>query len=156
MKLYLVQHGTPVPGSENPKEPLSDHGRADCMKVAAKARDIGVRVGKIYHSLKLRAKDTAEAFQPFVMEGKDIEEVEGLKPMDDVKIWADKIKKMDEDVMLVGHLPFMEKITGLLLAGDENNKVVEFHQGGMLALKKDDQGNWCVDYMIIPDYFYVA
>ena len=58
MKLYLVQHAEAVPAEDDPDRPLSDKGRTDVQRVASfLARS--VRVGRIVHSPKMRARDTA-------------------------------------------------------------------------------------------------
>ncbi len=146
MKIYLVQHGKQNPEKVDPEEGLSDKGRMDCENVAKFAANSGVKVNKMYHSVKLRAKQTAEIFSDFVS-GKP-EEKQGLKAMDDVKPWREK---PEDGMMLVGHLPFMEKFSALLLCGDEEKKCVNFHQGAIVCLLKDEDGKWSVDFMITPE-----
>jgi len=146
MKIYLVQHGNQNSEEIDPEEGLSDKGREDCEKVATFAAKAGVKAGKIYHSVKLRAKQTAQIFQEHL--GGSLEELEGLKPMDDVEPW---VSKLENGLMLVGHLPFMQKFSALLLCNDPEKKCVNFHQAGIVCLIKDDEGNWSIDFMITPE-----
>jgi phosphohistidine phosphatase len=148
MKLYLVQHGNQVSEDVDPNEPLSDKGRADCEKVAQFAAKEGVKLSALYHSVKLRAKQTGEIYAKHLLAGGEPEEKKGLKPMDDVAVWEDQLQ---DGLMLVGHLPFMEKFSALLVNGDENKKVVSFQQGGLVCLVQDEDGNWSVQFAITPD-----
>jgi len=146
MKIYLVQHGNQNPEEIDPKEGLSDKGNSDVEKIAEFAENAGIKPGKIFHSVKLRAKQTAEIFQKHL--GGELSELEGLKPMDDVKPW---ISKLEDGLMIVGHLPFMQKLSALLLCGDAENKCVNFHQGGIVCMIQDEEGGWSVDFMITPE-----
>lgn len=146
MKIYLVQHGNQNPEEIDPKEGLSDKGKSDVEKVAEFAGNAGIKPGKIFHSVKLRAKQTAEIFQKQL--GGESSELEGLKPMDDVEPW---VSKLEDKLMLVGHLPFMQKLSALLLCGDAEKKCVNFHQGGIFCFLQDEEGSWSLDFMITPE-----
>ena len=77
-----------------------------------------------------------------------VEMVEGLSPNDDVEDMKYHIDSLDDDIMLVGHLPFMNKLASLLLTGDENNEAVKFVQGGVVCLS--DENGWGVEWMEVP------
>jgi phosphohistidine phosphatase len=49
--------------------------------------------------------------------------------MDDPVVWAKRIDEMDEDIMLVGHLPYMAQPEGLLLCGHEKKTCINFTMG---------------------------
>lgn len=146
MKIFLVQHGNQNPEEVDPEEGLSEKGNSDSEKVAQFAAKSGVKISKIYHSVKLRAKQTAEIFSKHL--GGELSELEGLKPMDDVEPWTEKL---EDGLMLVGHLPFMQKFSALLLCGDTNKKCVNFHQAGIVCLVQNEEGGWSVDFMITPE-----
>jgi len=55
-----------------------------------------------------------------------------------------------DNVMLVGHLPHLSRLSGLLISGDPDRKVIEFKNGGVVCLERDDEGNWSVVWIIIP------
>jgi phosphohistidine phosphatase len=55
--------------------------------------------------------------------------------------------------MIVGHLPFMEKLASLLVAGSEDADIVAFQMGGVVCLERDDVGVWRVRWMVTPDMF---
>ena len=73
MRVYLVQHAEAVPAEDNPDRPLSDKGRTDVQRVASfLARS--VRVGRIIHSPKMRARDTAVLLAQVLGPGGVVEE----------------------------------------------------------------------------------
>jgi phosphohistidine phosphatase len=150
-KLYLVQHGKQVPEEENPEEPLSQEGKMDCEKAAKFAEKAGVKVSDIFHSMKLRAKETAEIYKNHIMPGGELSEQQGLKPMDDVEAWPPKIEDHSGDLMLVGHMPFMQKLSSLLITGDTDKPVYQFQQGGILCMEKNEEGNWIINFAVNPE-----
>ena len=151
MKLFLVQHGEQKPESEDPLEPLSDKGVSDVTKVAEFAKKAGITVDEIFHSVKLRAKQTAEIFGKNLLIKHSIEEKKGLKPMDDIVYWLDTFEYYKGSLMLVGHLPFMTKLASFLLAHSQDDHPVKFQQGGIVCLEKDEQDEWSLLYAITPE-----
>ncbi len=57
MQLILVQHGDAVAETINPARPLTERGREDIEQLAAFLAKNGVRVARVVHSGKLRARD---------------------------------------------------------------------------------------------------
>jgi phosphohistidine phosphatase len=53
-------------------------------------------------------------------------------------------------VMLVGHLPFLARLAGLLLSGDADNPIVRFRTGGIVCLTRDED-RWQVAWILTPD-----
>ncbi len=142
MKIYLAQHGNQNPETIDPQEGLSIQGLADVETVAKMAQ---IKPSKIFHSVKQRAKQTAQIFANHF--NSPIEEKEGLKPMDDINPWIDKL---EDGLMLVGHLPFMQKISSRLIVNDENAPCIKFHQGGIVCLEQNKDGKWEVGFFLIP------
>lgn len=137
MKLYLVRHATPVSEEVDPERPLSDHGFLEARKSAEALRHI--RPTRIYHSGKLRAWQTAEAFSEVT--GAPLEQAEGLKPGDDPLVWAERLSSASaSEIMLVGHLPFMARLVGLLVKGDANALLVDFTPATVTYLESNDTG----------------
>ena len=56
--LYLLRHGTAVDEAEDPARPLSAAGEAEVDATIARIQD--PPTGPVYHSAKLRAKQTAQ------------------------------------------------------------------------------------------------
>jgi phosphohistidine phosphatase len=151
MRVYLMQHGKPVPKEEDPDRPLSDQGRGDVARVAENLRKSGVKVQEAFHSGKTRARQTAQIMVSQLNPGLEVTERAGLSPMDDVKEIGTEIKGAEKDLLIAGHLPHLGKLASLLVAGDEGVPVVRFQQGGVVCLEKDEEGGWSVAWMVVPE-----
>lgn len=151
MFLYLVQHADAKREEEDPTRPLSKKGLQDINRVASYVSNLNIRVYKIFHSNKLRAKQTAEVLSENVKPIKGVSEVEGLAPLDNPDIWAERLKDIPDDVILVGHLPHLGKLSSLLLCGNADKNVVSFKMAGIVCLKKNDIGEWSLQWMITPE-----
>jgi phosphohistidine phosphatase len=53
--------------------------------------------------------------------------------------------------MLVGHLPFMEKLASFFICRDEGAKAVLFRYSAILCLEKKEPGRWAVDWLLKPE-----
>ena len=60
--LYLVQHGKSLPKEEDPERGLSPEGLTEVEGIADAAKTNGIRVARIDHSGKKRARQTADLF----------------------------------------------------------------------------------------------
>jgi phosphohistidine phosphatase len=151
MGLYLVQHGEAVPDTVDPNRPLTPKGKADVIKIAGfLKRKINVDI--IWHSTKLRARETAELFAEALIPEHGLAEKEGLAPNDPVnKIKEDILIRKHEHLMIVGHLPFLIKLASLLLAGSESANSVIFRNAGVVCLEQTDKRNWAVAWNVIPE-----
>ena len=145
MTLFLVRHGEALAEDVDTARPLSEAGRKEAELMAAFLSEI--RVDEIRHSTKLRAKQTAEAFGARL--GLKAAEAEGLSPMDDPSIWAAKLKLHTKNLMLVGHLPHLDRLGSLLLCGTATGGHMEFDPGTVLCLESVGE-SWVLKYMISP------
>jgi phosphohistidine phosphatase len=153
MLLYLIQHGEAKKEEEDPRRPLSNKGAQDVEKVAAHLSRLGIVVKDILHSGKLRAQQTAEIIARSLNPGSSgkFSETDGLAPLDNPRIWDDRLKYLTDDVMLVGHLPHLGRLSSLLLCGDEGKNVLYFKMGGVVCMERDGKGIWSVRWMVTPD-----
>ncbi|MFP3998285.1 MAG: phosphohistidine phosphatase SixA [Desulfobacterales bacterium] len=150
MALYLIQHGKNLSKEIDPEQSLSEEGRKDVEKIAETAAGYKVLVGRIRHSGKKRAAQTAEIFAE-KLDAKDIKEAEGLKALDDPAEFAKNIIP-GENLMLVGHLPFMERMTSFLTTGSTDYTVFKFQNGGIVCLDKlADSQYWSVIWALMPN-----
>ncbi len=151
MFLYLVQHGEAKREEEDPARGLTDKGSKEVARTAIYAQKLGLKVSVIHHSGKTRALRTAQILADYLKPGKDLSPAEALAPLDDPAVWAGRIVGMNEDLMLVGHLPYMAKLAGLLLCGDKEKMPIDFKMGGIACLRRFDDGRWAVEWMIVPE-----
>lgn len=152
MTAYLIQHGKAASGDEDPDRPLTEEGRREVARVAAHlARTGGPAPSRILHSGKTRARQTAEILGEAAGGGTEVEEADGLAPMDDPADWAKRLEG-SEGVALVGHLPHLSRLAGLLLAGDPDVEPVRFRNGGVVAVQREDEGDrWVLVWALVPD-----
>ena len=151
MALFIVQHGKSLPKDKDPSKGLSDEGIDETKRIADVAKGYGIHVGDIVHSGKTRARQTAEIFASALNPKGGIQESIGLNPLDDV---ADYAKTIDssKDRMLVGHLPFMERMTAHLITGSIQNPVFKFQNSGIVCLDKDpDSRRWVIKWTLMPN-----
>ena len=152
MKLYLVQHGAALDKDIDPDRPLSEQGNRDIQRLAERLQNWGVRLSWVIHSGKTRAQQTAEPLAKAVgLLGPPIVET-NLNPKDPPEPVADKVNQQMDDLMLVGHMPFLGKLAALLVSGDENHDLFAFQPASLLCLERDGEGKWWVTGMIRPDW----
>ncbi|MBF0557284.1 MAG: phosphohistidine phosphatase SixA [Nitrospirae bacterium] len=151
MFICLVQHAKATSEEADPTRPLCEKGRADITKMASYASGLNIGINEIFHSPKLRAKQTAQVLADYLKPAKGLTETGGLKPNDDPAVWAERLKMMADNIMLVGHLPQLGKLASLLLCGDADKNLVAFEMAGIVCLKRDENMAWALRWMITPE-----
>ena len=146
MKVYLVQHAKPKSKEEDSDRPLSNEGKNDIIKIVKFLPQLNIK--KVLHSSKLRAQQTAEILAKSLKA--EVINGDALEPLADPVIWAQRLDKESEDVMLVGHLPHLAKLASQLLTQNQEKPVISFKQGGIVCLEKTDHG-WEVAWMVTPE-----
>jgi len=156
MDIYLIQHAQAKSSEQDPARPLSKEGVANIERVAAFAETIGFTVDRIYHSGKLRAQQTAEVLARHLGIADKVETKKGLAPSDNVapiKDWLDRLSSDGvSSIVIVGHLPFLDKLTSLLVAGMEDAHVVAFQNAGIVkVVPKSTDSGYSIQWIITPD-----
>lgn len=59
--------------------------------------------------------------------------------------------EVDEETMLVGHLPHLGRLASRLICENDEQEVVSFRQGGVAYLERGEEGGWTVNWMLIPE-----
>ena len=150
MALYLIQHGKSLSKDQDPDQGLSAEGIAETERIANQAKDDGVTVSQIRHSVKTRARQTAEIFAGALNPKQGMREVSGIKPLDDAAEYAANIDPV-ENIMIVGHLPFMERLTSFLIMGSIDKPVFKFQNSGIVCLDKDPEAQaWIIRWALVP------
>ncbi|MDX8396033.1 MAG: phosphohistidine phosphatase SixA [Mariprofundaceae bacterium] len=154
MRVYLIQHGLAKDKADDVERPLSPQGLEDITRTAGFLSLFEKpKPSKLVHSGKLRAKQTAEMFAE-AWGNLVVEEMIDLAPNSDPSVWSAHLASMNDDVALVGHLPHLSRLAGLLLAGDASREVVHFRNAGVLCLERSEDGQWCVSWQVNPTLFY--
>jgi phosphohistidine phosphatase len=130
MHVYLVHHADAVGPGEDARRPLSPLGFAQAEWLAAFAQAAGTRPALIWHSGKLRSRQTAEAFLRTCSPFATFKMVRGLQPGDPT-MWIENALLLEEqDTLVVGHLPHLPALARALGATDP----LPLH--GMIALER--------------------
>lgn len=136
MNLFLVHHGDAVDPGVDSQRPLSERGTREVARVAAEAAARGARPDVLWHSGKLRARQTGEAFWRACNPLAEFSASRDLQP-DDPPAWVrDRLRGESRDVMLVGHYPHLPRLLGLLLGVED----ADFPPHGVVALASGDSG----------------
>jgi phosphohistidine phosphatase len=151
MRLFLVRHGEAVSSDVDPARPLSEAGKAAVSRVGKHLKGLGIRVGEIRCSTKVRALQTAQIIAEEIAPGTAPAETQGLKPNDAVEPVAGELEGEQRDVMIVGHLPFLPALAARLLGESRTAEPIAFPTAGVVALVRNDQGSWSAEFRIWPE-----
>jgi len=150
MKLYLVRHGESLPASKDPSRALSSEGRRGVERVALFLREAGVRTPYIYHSEKARAVQTAGILGGVIAPDGEVTPVAGLMPDDPIEPVLEHIERWQEDRMIVGHLPFMSRLTAALLKEATVPVSITFPPSCVVCVENCPEEHWAFRWMIEP------
>ena len=137
MNLYLVHHGDAVGPEVDPRRPLSAVGRANSDRLAALAAQRGVHPLVVWHSGKLRAKQTAEAFWRACNALAEFSATKDLQPDDPPQWMRDRLVGEARDILIAGHFPHLPRLLALLTGKDQET---DFPPHGIVALTSEDAG----------------
>lgn len=152
MKLYLVRHGRAKSKTEDPERGLTELGLEEVKKTAAQLAASGiVKPVNIYHSPKKRAEQTARVMADALKPEKGVAVGEGLLPNDSILIWIENMIDRKEDLMLVGHLPYMSVMTSGLLGCPNLEDMVRFTPSSVLCFEVDPLGKWTIQWFLDPE-----
>jgi phosphohistidine phosphatase len=154
MRAYLVQHGKAKPVEEDPARGLSEEGRDEVREIAEFLAGLRMTVSLIQHSGKRRAEETAHIFAENIRCGAGPSHTTGLDPSDEPVATANFLNVYTEDILIVGHLPHLERLTSLLLTGHLDHRPVKFANAGVVCLEKDRNGTWVLLWAIVPELLH--
>jgi phosphohistidine phosphatase len=156
MKLLLVQHAEAFAKNEYLDRPLTEKGAQQVMEVTCFLKPMRLRVHAAWHSGMTRALQTAKVICTAVCCPGEAEAHEGLYPDDDPVPIADEIESREQDLLIVGHLPFQEKLAALLLTGSEEVSPIRFRNASVICLEKNPDNLWQIAWMITPELLEAA
>ncbi|HSF58302.1 MAG TPA: phosphohistidine phosphatase SixA [Candidatus Binatia bacterium] len=147
MNIYLVRHGEAVSEKQDPQRPLSPSGRQEVERVARMAAAKNVQVSVIFHSGILRARQTAEILAQSLRCTSGVQPLSGLRPQDDPAIAKAEIEVAESPIILVGHLPHLNRLVALLIGADVDSPVMEFPPATMVCCS-NDTSNWKISWTL--------
>ncbi len=151
MRVYLVRHGNAASKAQDPERHLSPRGRDQVRKVAAFLKPLDLHVGAIWHSTKTRAGETAAILSAAVDAEEGLVERDDLAPNHDINTVRRDIDRAGEDLMVVGHLPFLDHLASKLLAGSDAAETLKFAEGAVACLEGDASAGRRLVWMVTPD-----
>ncbi len=107
MIVVLVHHADAVGGEIDAERPLSSLGRIQAETLAREASLAAIKPAAIWHSGKLRARQTAEFFWRLCNPIAEFKMVRGLRPDDSTAWIRDVLYGEDRDILLVSHMPLL-------------------------------------------------
>jgi phosphohistidine phosphatase len=136
VNLYLVHHAEALSATVDPLQPLSEAGRKHAESLAVRAKARGIQPVAIWHSGKLRARQTAEAMLAVVNPFAACRMVRGLQPEDRPGTVAGDIEDVESDLMIVSHAPLLSALL------EQLGVQTSFPLHGMVALSRVDPGRY--------------
>ncbi len=128
-----MRHGeadSKIPDSERE---LTENGIKQISSVANQLKDKSIKPKRIIHSGFVRARQSAELVSQILQTDNGPQMEQGLRPEDNPSVWVKKLLGENEDIMIVGHNPFMSKLS-MYLAGPRN--YCEFQTGTTIAYQR--------------------
>ena len=141
MKLYLVRHGQAVAPEVDSSQPLSEEGHSEIEHVARTLQNMNVTLKAVYHSGKLRAEESAMILAE-ALGAKKVKKHSGLAPNDEPEEALKLIQTSGTDIMLVSHLPLLDRLLRVLVNPGEDDELPEFETSTLVALTPGDSGRW--------------
>lgn len=151
MKIYFARHGTAE--SQAATDPdLAPSGRDEVLRVAAFLGEQNLEIETIFHSGKKRAEETARLLGEHIAPRCPVEGKVGLKPNDPVLPLIQEVETLENPVLFVGHLPFIDRFLSCLLLGEETLGFIDFAAGSVSCLQRES-GAWQLAWHVTPKLF---
>ena len=147
MKLFLVHHAEAVAHEDDSRRPLSPRGEAQAERAAAEAAAHGAKPLAVWHSGKLRARQTALTFWRTCNALAEFSATPDLQPTDPPSRMRDRLRGESRDLLIAGHFPHLPRLLSLLV-----NAGASFPQHGTVAVETTDEGEtWKELWRFEPD-----
>jgi phosphohistidine phosphatase len=108
-------------------------------RLAADAAARGTKPGVVWHSGKLRSRQTAESFWRSCNALAEFSATKDLQPADPPGWMRDRLRGETRDILITGHFPHLPKLLASLL-GEPEGSPGEFPPNGVVALETENDG----------------
>jgi phosphohistidine phosphatase len=141
MNLYVLRHAIAEERDQaaypdDSQRPLTPKGKKKMVKIAENLKDMGVQIDLILTSPYVRARDTAKIVRKALdLKKNQLAFSDHLAPSGFAKDLLSEIneKYPVENLMLVGHEPYLSDLIAMLLAGDLSPSIA-MKKGGLCRL----------------------
>ena len=145
MNIYILRHGLAVePGSsgftKDSERPLTPKGERKVRKIGKAFEKLELSFDCILSSPYIRARQTARIVADSLDAGKKLDLSEALTPGGSPRKLIEEIngrKPKPENVLIVGHEPYLSELVSNLLSGDVD-VAVTMKKGGLCKLTADE------------------
>jgi phosphohistidine phosphatase len=142
MNLYLLRHGIAAdpssPGlARDADRPLTAKGRRRLRQTVPAFRALRISFDVILSSPYVRARQTAEIVTKLIKARKKLKFTDELTPGGNPKLLIQQLNELrpkPENILIVGHEPYLSKLIALLTAGNTNMEI-DFKKGGLCKLE---------------------
>jgi phosphohistidine phosphatase len=76
-----------------------------------------------------------------------VQQLSGLLPQDDPAIAKAELEAAENPIMLVGHLPHLNRLLALLIKGDDESQVMEFPPAAMVCCS-NETSKWKISWTL--------
>jgi phosphohistidine phosphatase len=144
VNLYILRHGIAIdpgtpPYNTDSERPLIPKGERKLEKLTRAVKALDLSFDLILSSPYVRARQTAEIVAAAFNSKKRFEISEALTPDGSQQTLIDSLnrrKPVPEDVLLVGHEPYLSELISLLLSGEPDLSIT-MKKGGLCKLATD-------------------
>lgn len=143
MRACPIQHGEAKAEAEGPARPLTDRGHEEVQRVAQQAAPMGLPVAEILHAGERGSRQTAAILAEHLWLCRGLREADHVAPTHDPAAAR-------EPLMLVGHLPHLNRLASSLLVGDPWREIIRFRTGAIVCLDRPECG-WLVRWVLTPE-----
>ena len=142
MNIFILRHGIAVERDEwnsknDAERPLTAEGKKQLRKTCRALGKMELDFNLIISSPFMRAKQTAEIVADKLKLKKMLKFSDELQPSGSVKNLfrqLDDLKPAPENILLVGHEPYLSELISLLISGVET-VAIDFKKGGLCKLE---------------------
>ena len=142
MNLHLLRHGIAVDPSvpdfaNDAERPLTPKGRRRMRQIAGAMSAMKISFDVIFSSPFVRARQTAEIVASALKQKKRLQFSDELTPGGNPKLLIQQLNEFrpkPENVLLVGHEPYLSQLIALLTAGN-TNLAIDLKKGGLCKLE---------------------
>jgi phosphohistidine phosphatase len=139
MNLYLMRHAIAAEADENTDDsqrPLTEKGRKKLVKIARNLEKLDIEIDIILTSPHLRTHQTAEVVANALdFKKKSLKDTDNLTPLGFADKLVEEINNLGslENLLIVGHEPFLSQLIGMLVAGDSSLSI-DMKKAGLCKL----------------------
>jgi phosphohistidine phosphatase len=148
--VVVMRHAEPVSSMEAASRPLSVQGRRQADLMASWIAAVGIEPEEVRTSGRLRAKQTAEGLaRRLGLPPGRVREWHALAPDANPEVAAADLDSDPRRVVLVGHLPHVERLASILVAGDPAALHLEMGYASAVVLAKTGE-RWAIRALLGP------